>query len=91
MAIRRKKKKKTTKARRLKTGEPPQPTGPKLDIAASVCLGATMYTARQAVMETAIKRAKGVSPIPLAVVKIALVEHGLGWAMQEALEGETDE
>jgi len=56
-------------------------TGPSLSMDASVCLGATLHNVREAVFETAITRAKGVNPVPLTSMKVALLEHSLGWAL----------
>ena len=56
-------------------------TGPYFSMDASECLGATLHDVREAVKETAIKRAKGVNPVPLSSIKVALLEHGLGWAL----------
>lgn len=56
--------------------------GPPFAVDAVVCLGATLYNAREAVQETAIKRAKDKHPVPLSAVRVALLEHGLGWALQ---------
>jgi len=51
---------------------------------AITCLGSTMYNVRQVVQATAIKRANGKFPVSLAAVKVALLEHDLGWALEDA-------
>lgn len=63
--------------------------GPSFSIDAVVCLGATLYNVREAVQKTAIKRAKGKHPVPLSAMKVALLEHGLGWALQSPDEKES--
>jgi len=55
--------------------------GPSFSADAIVCVSATFYNARKAVEETAIKRARGKNPVPLSAMKIALLEHDLGWAL----------
>jgi hypothetical protein len=55
--------------------------GPSFSTDAIVCVSATLYNVRKAVEETAIKRARGKAPVPLSAMKIALLEHDLGWAL----------
>jgi hypothetical protein len=64
--------------------------GPTFDLDSVTCLGATLYNVREAVEETAIKRAKGTNPVPLNAMKVALLEHGLGWALQDPNDEDPD-
>ncbi len=64
--------------------------GPSFSPDAIVCVSATLYVLRQAIQETAIKRAEGQNPVPLSAMKVALLEYDLGWALQNPEDDKED-
>ena len=61
--------------------EPAGRVSPAFSVDAVTCLGATLFNLRADIEALAIKRAKDKAPVPLSAMKIALLEHDLGWAL----------
>jgi hypothetical protein len=79
------KRRRRPRAAAKKTPPPPKKeepqTGPTFSVDAINCIALTAYNLREAVEATAIKRAKGTDPVPLAAIRTAFMEHDLGWAL----------